>query len=174
MDNQSDGTVLLTSKENPIYFCPSPVQEDEARLQQKYKGRCLFEIYETDEVEGETPDTKVKELARYIVVWDDEQGFPLTIVDGLWVEGKGCVSNAVVATGTSDEVRQKYANWFQTQTDKEVAPVGFGYDKCAVGVIPPSEMVVERAVGSSLDEAKEAVQSIFDAYFAEEPSKGSV
>lgn len=171
----NDGPVLLTSEENPIYFIDTPVAEDEVRLHQRYKGKCLFEIYETSEVDMvENPDIKVKELARYIVVWDEEYGQPMTIVDGIWIEGRGCVSNAVVATGTSDEVRQKYANWFQTQTDKEVAPVGFGYDKCAVGVIPPSEMVVERAVGSSLDEAKEAVQSIFDSYFAEEPSKGSV
>lgn len=163
-----DGTVLLTSEENPIYFCPSPVLEDEVRLQTKYKGRCLFEVYETAETEAG------KELARYIVVWDEEQGFPLTITDGLWVEGKGCVSNAVVATGTSDEIRTKYAEWFQANLKEDQGPIGLGYDKFAVGVISPNEVVVERVAESSLDEAKEAVQSIFDAYFADQPNTGSL
>ena len=157
-----DGPVLLTSEENPIYFTSSPTQEDEVVLQQKYKGRCLFEVYETTETE------EGKELARYIVVWDDSYAFPLTILDGLWVEGKGCVSNAVVATGTSDEIRTKYAEWFQSNMKEDQGPIGLGYDKFTSGVMS-KETPVDESFEASMDDARRKVQAIFDDYLANQP-----
>jgi hypothetical protein len=162
----SEGLVLLTSEENPIYFNPSPTQEDEIRLNQKYKGKCLFELYETAENEAG------KELCRYIVVWDEEMSQALTIADGVWVEGQGCISNAVVAQGTTEETRTQYANWFHSNFkegedgEADQGPIGIGYDGYTVGVIPPKEVATERIPDASVDKAKEAIQSIFNAYLS--------
>jgi len=160
----SEDAVLLTSEENPIYFNASPVQEDEVRLSAKYRGKCLFELYETSEFESPDEAGKtVKELARYVVVWDEEYGQPLTIMDGSWVEGQGCVSNAVVAPGTTDDVRKQYADWFQMNFKEEQGPIGVGYDGYTVGVAS-KEVAVERDSTATTEKAKEAIQSIFDAY----------
>lgn len=156
----SDGLVLLTGEETPIYFNPAPTREDEVILQQKYKGRCLLELFETAENEAG------KELARYIIVWDEEYGCPLTIVDGVWVEGKGCISNAVVATGTSEEGRAKYTEWFQANLKEDQGPIGLGYDRLTCGVMP-KETPIEESFGSSMDEARNQVQAIFDEYLSD-------
>jgi hypothetical protein len=162
----SEGLVLLTSEEHPIYFNPSPVLEDEVRLVSKYKGKCLLESYETAEVPSVEDEGKVvRELARHVIVWDDEYNQPMTITDGLWVEGHGCVSNAVVATGCSDEDREKYREWFQANLTEEGGPVSVGFDGYTAGVMPSSEISIDRELAGSLEEAKEAVQNIFDDYF---------
>lgn len=162
MSDSDNGLVLLTSEEHPIYFNPSPTQEDEVILRQKYKGRGLFELYETAENEDG------KELCRYVVVWDDEQGQALTIADGVWVEGKGCVANAVVAQGTTDDVRQKYSEWFQSNfkegEEEGHGPIGVGYDGYTVGVMSPKEVAVEKAPNTNVEQAREAIQAIFNSY----------
>ena len=160
----SEGLVLLTSEENPIYFNPSPVLEDEVRLASKYKGKCLFELYETKELEPTEEDSNPsKEMARYVVVWDDEYGQPLTVLDGVWVESKGCVSNAVVATGAFDEIRNKYSEWFQLNLKDDQGPIGVGYDQCAIGALP-KEVKIERETRATIEEAKDAISAIFNAY----------
>ena len=163
----SEGLVLLTVEETPIYFNPSPTKEDEIRLHEKYKGKCLFELYETSEIDSVDDESKkFKNLARYIVVWDSDLGHPLTIVDGAWIEDRGCVSNAVVAQGASDEIREQYKNWFKQNRKEDQGPIGLGFDSCTVGVIPPNEIPVDRSQNYSVEEAKKAVQTIFDTYFA--------
>lgn len=107
----SDELVLLTSEETPIYHNPKPTLPDEVRIVERYKGKCFCEWYETSEVESLEDGSMVKQLVRYVMAWDTDRNQPVTFSDGIWTEGKGCVSNATIAPGATDDIKDSVQAW---------------------------------------------------------------
>ena len=153
--------VLLTSEETPIYHNPNPTQPDEVRLVEKYKGKCFQEIYETCEIESLEDGSMVKELSRYVMVWDTESKCPLVLNDGLWIEGKGCVSNATLAPGTTDEIRDVIQEWMRNKfADTSTEVVGTDITQ-SIGV---NDEVAVTPEPKSVEEAKKEVSDVLASY----------
>ena len=152
--------VLLTDAATPIYHNPCPTDEDSIAFKQRWKGYCLFEFYETGHLSlfedgGAEPK---KELSRYVVVWD--QNTPRSIMDGMWCEMEGWGENAVLAPGTTEEVREMFHAWVQENPDNHFGTNSLNIDR----------QVVIAPVQGTIDNAKEEIDSLFDSFLIPQTS----
>jgi len=148
--------VLLTDTDCPIYHNPNPTDPDSIEFKQRWKGYCLFEFYETGQLrfwEGGDPKN---ELSRYIVIWDGEK--PLTFLDGMWCESEGWSGeDAVLAPGTTEDVREAFRAWVKENPENR-----FGIDTLNI-----DRKVAIEPVQGSINDAKEEMANLFDAYLVE-------
>lgn len=158
----SDERVLLTSEENPIYHNPNPTEAHAVEFQQRWKGKVLLEFYETGEYKPnlwEHTDQVGKEIARYIVVWDEMLLEPRVFLDGLWTEGsdfdKAADCDAVLAPGTTEEIREAFRAWYIVNPHSNFGRESLDIDR-QVPIVPQEK---------SVDKAREEISTLFDSYF---------
>jgi hypothetical protein len=154
----SEERVLLTSDANPIYHDPNPTDSVLIEMQQRWKGKVLLEFYESGQYrmwEGGDPKN---EVARYIVVWDEAQGQPRVFLDGLWTEGaeleKIADRNAVLAPGTTEEIREAFRAWTQENPHATFGIGSLDIDR-RVPIIPKE---------GTVEDAQHEMASLFDTF----------
>lgn len=149
--------ILLTDEASPIYHNPNPTDEESIEFKQRWKGYCLYEFYETSQLKlfEETPKN---ELSRHVVVWDGSA--PISFIDGIWIDGgiEGWVGDdAILAPGTSEEVREAFRAWVQENTDNR-----FGIDSLNI-----NQKVVIEPQNGTLQDARHEMETLFDSFLQE-------
>lgn len=143
MSNSS--RVLLTTPSAPIYHNPEPTDPNDIQVQNRWKGKCLHEFYDTKNDE---------ELVRLVVVWNESTQSANIFVDGVWTKAN-YTRDALIVPGTTEEIKNKFYEWQKKNGKESLRANTFSID---VEPDPKS---------GTIDDAKKEINGIFASYLTE-------
>ena len=151
--SEPNDLVLLTDAATPIFHNPCPTDDDSIEFKQRWKGYCLFEFYETGQMRLFDESEPKNELSRYVVVWNGKE--PVSFMDGMWCEVIEWCDNAVLAPGTSEEVREAFRSWVGENPDNYYGVDSLNIDR-KVTIVPVQ--------GGTLEDAKGEIETLFGSF----------
>jgi hypothetical protein len=115
---KNETRVLITSPNAPIYHNQAPSGDAEIGVQNRWKGKCIRDFYDTRETPSLNGESR-KELVRLVLVWDDLNQTPSIFVDGVWTN-YGYNKDALIIQGTSEETLNSFKGWYSRNPNSNI------------------------------------------------------